>query len=106
MAAPVVRRSAAFTVHKPCLDDFIGMADVIPFPLCSRVALVRSIADDLERVHGPAASAFWRARIADIIAGMRASGLQDEEIREQILDLQDAVQAELCERGVRARSNA
>ena len=78
------------------------MANLIPFPLCSRTALVRSIADDLERVHGPAASAFWRERIAEIVAGMRAAGLPDTAIRREILSLQDAVQAELCQRSALA----
>lgn len=96
----------AFTLHKPWLDDLAGMAHLIPFPLGSRTALVRSMVDDLECVHGPAASAFWRARIAEIVAGMRATGLPDAAIRSEILDLQDAVQAELCERGAMARSKA
>lgn len=82
------------------------MADLIPFPLPSRTALVRSIVDDLECVHGPAASVFWRTRIAGIVAEMRATGLADSDIRTQILTLQDAVQAELCERGLRARNQA
>jgi hypothetical protein len=96
----------AFTIHKPWLADLAGMAELIPFPLPSRAALVRSIVDDLECVHGPAASAFWRTRIAGIVADMRSSGLSDAIIRNQILSLQDAVQAELCERGVRAKSQA
>ncbi|HEY4192757.1 MAG TPA: DUF6074 family protein [Mesorhizobium sp.] len=82
------------------------MAELIPFPLPSRAALVRSIVDDLECVHGPAASVFWRTRIAGIVASMRASGLPDETIRSQILSLQDAVQSELCERGLRAKNQA
>ncbi|MGB3646017.1 MAG: DUF6074 family protein [Mesorhizobium sp.] len=82
------------------------MAHLIPFPLGSRTALVRSIVDDLECVHGPAANAFWRTRIAEIVAGMRADGLEDGAIREEILNLQDAIQAELCERGALAKSRA
>jgi len=96
----------AFTLHKPWLYDLAAMAHLIPFPLGSRTALVRSMVDDLECVHGPAASAFWRARIAEIVAGMRATGLPDAAIRGEILDLQDAVQAELCERGARAKNKA
>lgn len=96
----------AFTLHKPCLDDLAGMANLIPFPLGSRTVLVRSIVDDLECVHGPAASVFWRTRIAEIVASMRETGLSDAAIRSEILNLQDAVQAELCERGAMAKSNA
>lgn len=71
------------------------MVDLIPFPLSSRTSLVRSMVDDLERVHGPAASEFWRRRVAEIIAELRASGLPDGAIRSEIYSLQDAVQAEL-----------
>lgn len=74
------------------------MADLISFPLSSRAALIRSMVDDLERVHGPAASEFWRRRVAEIVAEMRASGLPDESIRSEIYSLQDAVQAELRHR--------
>ncbi len=95
-----------FTAYKPWSADFAGMADLIPFPLFSRTALVRSIVDELECVHGPAASEFWRTRIAGIVAGMRASGLADTVIRTEILSLQDAVQAELCARSGRTISKA
>lgn len=71
------------------------MAELIPFPLSSRVHLVKSMVDDLEVVHGPAASEFWRGRIVEIVSGMRASGLSDAVIRSEILDLQDAVQTEM-----------
>ncbi|MGH6761907.1 MAG: DUF6074 family protein [Phyllobacterium sp.] len=71
------------------------MAELIPFPLQSRVKLVRSIVDDLRHVHGPAANEFWRRRIDGIVAGMRATGLSSEAIRTEILGLSDAVQAEL-----------
>lgn len=74
------------------------MADVIAFPLHSRVALVRTLADELNTVHGPAANAFWRERIAGIVAGLRSDGLADTAIRSEILGLQDAVQIELQSR--------
>lgn len=79
------------------------MAELIPFPLHSRATLVRSLADDLEVVHGPNANTFWRERIAGIVAGLRADGVADEAIRTEILGLQSAVQAELQRR---ARSTA
>ncbi len=72
------------------------MSKLIPFPLRRRADLVNSIADDLGIVHGPAANAFWRERIAGIVADLRASGLHDSAIRSEILDLQDAVQARLA----------
>lgn len=74
------------------------MTDVIPFPLHFRTALVRSIADDLDTVHGAAANSFWRQRIAGIVAELRARGLPDASIRTEIYSLQDAVQAEMQRR--------
>jgi hypothetical protein len=72
------------------------MSNLIPFPLHSRANLVRSIADDLRVVHGPAANIFWRERIAGIVADLRSNGLPDAAIRSEILGLQDAVQAQLA----------
>lgn len=83
--------------------DRPDMAELIPFPLHSRAILVRSISDDLEVVHGPSANAFWRERIAGIVAGLRADGVADDAIRTEILGLQSAVQSELQRR---ARSAA
>lgn len=82
----------------------LRMADLIPFPLHSRAVLVRSLADDLETVHGPAANIFWRKRIAGIVADLRETGLSDDAIREEILGLQDAVQVEMQHRAYRTAS--
>jgi hypothetical protein len=71
---------------------------MIPFPLHARAALIRSMADDLEVVHGPQANLFWRERVAGIVADMRGSGLADSAIRAEILDLHEAVQAEMQQR--------
>lgn len=76
------------------------MTDLIPFPIQSRTALIRSIADDLEIVHGPAANIFWRERIAGIVAELRASGFCAETIRTEIYALQDAVQGEMQRRSL------
>jgi hypothetical protein len=74
------------------------MAEMIPFPLQARAALIRSMADDLEAVHGPQANVFWRERVSSIVADMRNSGLADGAIRNEILDLHEAVQAEMQQR--------
>lgn len=82
------------------------MSNSIPFPLARRISLIRSIADELEQVHGPDANAYWRRRIADIVAGLRADRLSDETIRGQILSLQDAVQYEIQHRAHQAEASA
>lgn len=74
------------------------MAELIPFPFHSRTALVRSMTDELEGVHGPAANAFWRERIAGIVTELRSDGVAEEAIRTEILGLQHAIQAELQRR--------
>lgn len=78
--------------------DGAVMVQVIPFPLRSRTHLVRSLADDLDIVHGPAANELWRSRIAGIVSGMRQAGHSDAAIREEIHELQSAVQADLQSR--------
>lgn len=71
------------------------MAELIPFPLKSRICLVHSIVDDLERVHGPAACVYWRTRIAGIAADLRAANVPEASVRSEIDGLQNAVQSEL-----------
>ena len=85
--------------------DGAVMVEVIPFPLRSRVHLARSLADDLEVVHGPAANELWRSRIAGVVADLRKRGHSDASIRLEIHDLQSAVQAELQQRSL-ARTDA
>lgn len=82
------------------------MSNSIPFPLARRVSLIRTITDELEEVHGPAANTYWRRRIAAIVAGLRADGLCDDTIRGEILSLQDAVQCELRHRAHQAEASA
>ena len=77
------------------------MADLIPFPLHARSNLVLSIVDELSLVHGEEANEFWRNRIAGIVAELRSSGAADPAIREEILNLQHAVQSELFSRSQR-----
>jgi hypothetical protein len=76
-------------------SDGAVMVQVIPFPLRSRVHLVRSLADDLDVVHGAAANELWRSRIASLVAEMRKAGHSDGAIRDEIYELQSAVQADL-----------
>jgi hypothetical protein len=74
------------------------MAEVIHFPLRLRTALIRSMVDDLEAMHGARANEFWRTRIAAIIEDLRGVGLSSADIRNEILDLNHAVQQELMAR--------
>ncbi|WP_274626478.1 DUF6074 family protein [Arvimicrobium flavum] len=76
------------------------MAQLIPFPLRSRVSLADTIATDLETLHGPAANDYWRTTIAKVVADLRRIGLSQDAIREEVLDLQDNVQAALQNRMV------
>jgi hypothetical protein len=76
------------------------MCSLIPFPLSARARLVRDVVDDLQTIHGEEANRFWRDRIGAIVTQMRQSGLADEAIRDQIYNLQDAVQGELRARAL------
>ena len=90
--------SFAFTIGKPCLVQSPIMAQVIHFPLRLRTALIRSMVDDLEAMHGVKADQFWRTRIAAIVDELRSMGLPSAEIRTEILDLHHAIQDELMAR--------
>lgn len=81
------------------------MTKLFSFPLRARHSLISSIADDLDRLHGQKANEFWRQRIAGIVAELRDRGLEPSAIREEILDLQWAVQNEMQQR-VHCRAEA
>ena len=74
------------------------MAQVIHFPLRLRTALIRSMVDDLEAIHGIQADRFWRMRIAGIVDELRTLGLSSGEIRSEILDFLQIIQGELLAR--------
>ncbi|MFE0014936.1 DUF6074 family protein [Mesorhizobium sp. NPDC059054] len=94
----VSAQASPFTIGKPSEPILLDMAELIPFPLHSRAALVRSITDDLEDVHGPAANVFWQQRMAGIVATLRSDGVAEDAIRREIFALQLAVQSELQRR--------
>lgn len=74
------------------------MTKMFSFPLRARRTLIQSIADDLDRLHGQEANEFWRRRIAAIVADLRDAGLAHDVVRQEILDLQWAVQYEMQDR--------
>ena len=78
------------------------MAQVIHFPLRLRTALIRSMVDDLEAIHGIQADRFWRMRIAGIVDELRTLGLSSGEIRSEILDFLQIIQGELLARSKRS----
>ncbi|MBP1853531.1 DUF6074 family protein [Rhizobium halophytocola] len=67
------------------------------FPLHLRRDLVRQAAEDLDRYHGKAAADYWRSTCRGLAADLTAKGCSDDEMREQIMDFQAAVQVALLE---------
>lgn len=67
----------------------------IAFPAARRRAEVERAATMLNETHGPAAVAAWKELVMSMAAGMRAMGVAESDVREQILEFQVAVQIEL-----------
>lgn len=65
------------------------------FPLACRRDLVRRSAEELDSHHGQAAADYWRNTCRRLGDNLLAQGCADDEMRQQILDFQSAVQAEL-----------
>lgn len=65
------------------------------FPLSCRKDLVRRSAEELDRHNGQAAVDFWRATCRLLADELIAQGCPEAEMRQQIVDFQAAVQAEL-----------
>ncbi|AWI58998.1 hypothetical protein AB395_00003362 [Sinorhizobium fredii CCBAU 45436] len=56
---------------------------------------VQQAARFLNIVHGPNAEKWWKKRTRSIAASLRVAGVPEDEIRQQVLAFQDAVQMEL-----------
>lgn len=67
----------------------------IAFPAARRRVEIERAASMLNEIHGAAAAVAWKELVQSMAAGMRAMGVAEDDIREQILDFQAAVQIEL-----------
>lgn len=68
---------------------------IIAFPLDRRWLEVTQAAKLLNRVHGRPADDWWKKTCKVMAADLRSAGVDDHEVRRQILAFQDAVQVEL-----------
>jgi hypothetical protein len=75
------------------LDFF--KADVIAFPLDRRRVEVIRAAKVLNVVQGAYAERGWKRICRDLARELRAAGVDELEVRQQIMAFQDAVQDEL-----------
>ncbi|MDB5553662.1 MAG: hypothetical protein JWL86_3646 [Rhizobium sp.] len=67
----------------------------IAFPAARRRSEIEQAARMLNETHGTAAVAAWKELAQSMAVRMRAMGVAEDEVREQILDFQTAVQIEL-----------
>ena len=70
----------------------------IPFPIARRTKVVRRCAAELEALHGEPALAYWRGECRKLADELLSLGCDEAEMRVQVLDFQDEVQAELRRR--------
>jgi hypothetical protein len=75
------------------LDFF--KADVIAFPLDRRRVEVIRAAKFLNVVHGAYAERGWKRICRDMARQLRAVGIEESEVRSQVMAFQEAVQGEL-----------
>ncbi|MBD8554341.1 hypothetical protein IFT84_07350 [Rhizobium sp. CFBP 8762] len=71
---------------------------IVPFPLKNRAATVRQSAEILDTTHGEAALVFWRAQCRSLADELLALGCSEDDMREQVFNFQNEVQAELMRR--------
>jgi hypothetical protein len=70
----------------------------IPFPIARRTRVVRRCAAELEALHGEPALVYWRSECRKLAEELLSLGCDEAEMRLQVLDFQDEVQAELRRR--------
>jgi len=70
-------------------------SEVIAFPAKNRTGDIKRCADMLNNLHGQEATAFWRSECRAMAAHLVTLGYDDEAMRHEVLEFQNAVQAEL-----------
>jgi hypothetical protein len=70
-------------------------SEVIAFPAKNRIADVKRCATMLDRLHGVEANDFWRRECRELAAYLTELGYEDAAMRREVMEFQNAVQAEL-----------
>jgi hypothetical protein len=70
-------------------------SEVIAFPAKNRIANVKRCATMLDRLHGVEANDFWRRECRELAAYLTGLGYEDSAMRREVMEFQNAVQAEL-----------
>ncbi|KAA3498624.1 hypothetical protein DXM27_22530 [Rhizobium rhizogenes] len=70
-------------------------SEVIAFPAKNRIADVKRCATMLDRLHGVEANDFWRRECRELAAYLTGLGYEDAAMRREVMEFQNAVQAEL-----------
>jgi len=70
-------------------------SEIIAFPAKNRIADVKRCAVMLDRLHGAEANDFWRNECRELAAHLTRIGYEDAAMRQEIMEFQEAVQAEL-----------
>jgi len=70
-------------------------SEVIAFPAKNRIADVKRCATMLDQLHGVEANDFWRRECRELAAYLMGLGYEDAAMRREVMEFQNAVQAEL-----------
>jgi hypothetical protein len=70
-------------------------SEVIAFPAKNRIGDIKRCADMLNTLHGQEAAEFWRSECRAMAAHLVTLGYDDDAMRHEVMDFQDAVQAAL-----------
>ncbi|XUY28490.1 DUF6074 family protein [Agrobacterium sp. rho-8.1] len=70
-------------------------SEVIAFPAKNRVVDIKRCVQMLEQLNGEEANLFWRSECRTLAAHLTGLGYDELAMRQEIMDFQGAVQAEL-----------
>jgi hypothetical protein len=71
---------------------------IVAFPLSGRTRLIERCAEELDGKHGEAAVLYWRSECRTLADELLALGFSDADMRQQIMEFQDSVQAAMMRR--------
>jgi hypothetical protein len=92
------KRGAGMAEHSFPLFEWDPPAKVVAFPLSRRLAKIRRVADLLDKRQGSEADSYWKTTVRGLADQLARAGVPADDINRELLEFQEAVQAELRRR--------
>jgi hypothetical protein len=83
------------------LNEFVSVlrtSEIVVFPIAARAGDIDRCATELDRLQGEDALRFWKTECRGLADALSSLGVEEAKVRQQVMNFQDEVQAELVRR--------